>query len=1441
MSTLDIPIDRSGSRTIAPTDISQFIRLNQCQRYLRLRLHQRKSGGRFVDDYGVTYQRLPVLLTEVGSDFEERIETAIQAAGMAVHDMREPEAGTWTSNNDLLVEIARSLPPGDVTVLLQTRLLVDLSGWLVRGDVDLLRLERDLHGNLHAVVADIKSSKIDKLEHRLQVTFYLEMLNELFNTAGIEVASIQMGILYRGSPHGDLGMTAEEREEWLALRDRCFKFFGTRDGLFDIIDDADIYRDSVHDLVTGSDSVANQIAATEFEQVPFQLNYKCDFCTYNQLCLKWAAEQDDLSVLPFLTQIDKGALQRSGIQHTRTLANLKVRENGASGNNHQLTPAPGSEDLNRRLASTWPIGARIDELIHRAQRYRAWRGDSGYNSPGYIPGRGYGSIPYVAADHDPNMIFIYIDAQNDYLHDRIYLAGAKIVACERGAPARSQSIVEMTAGPPEHADQEKQLLVSWIDRTLQAVIDLATPDEDGNPRAPIHLIFYSQFEQQKLLDGLARHFESVLGATPLYDFITQMASFDSPVATFLDQEIRDHKNYPIICQSLYSVSAFLGFDWQEPEPFRQLFRQNIFDFWMKLDEDESDSMEERPWYVGRSRFNSQIPLEYAYAAWGVQATSEAMRSAMSIDLINQFHKRRLDALEHIAGNFYGNRDSNKSYFVLPDLGSFEEKAASLAQALDEFVMIERHVEMSNWKTARRATPERRVLSGDALLVQYSETDQDRETIERNREHLQRWEHRTQYQQTYLKQHPGAPKAELTKEQKDATKIDQEGMVVKLRIATSELDGDLDDLLAISGLKEGSPIVISPRWTVDERLLAENQTPMTPTAKQILYRQRGFLQRIRVERDVSGKAIRVLVEVELVNRYGVRGSHGFIFGGSFTQPFRDHELFAIDPDPNSWTGFWSSKVTEGLRNGGRNTLYRTLTGELPDRINWPEPAAAGQRQFLEGLFALQNSGDFHPLEPSKQRYIGDHGSDRILLVQGPPGTGKSYATSFAIFARIQGALAAGLPFRVFISCRTHAAVDVLLENIRRTRARLLDWSQHHPELFDRYFDRRLLSIPLFRLKPPDQVADGVIALNGSNKETGEHRMYDYIEEEDYCLVAGTPGRIYGAITEKWNTKRLFGHEFCDLLVLDEASQMNLPEAIMAALPLQENGQLFVVGDHRQMPPIVQHDWSSESRRTFHEFLAYQSLFLCLLDEMEPQIKFAESFRLHSDMAGFLGREIYKQDNIDFHSNQREVLAAFQYPDPFVASVLQPDHPLIVIVHDEEQSQVRNTFERDLIAPVLEILANEDYFGLGPQRGLGVVVPHRAQRAELQDALPELSLIDSDTGAITLSAVDTVERFQGDERTVIVVSATESDPGYLLQTGRFLYDPRRLTVALSRAKQKMVLVASRSVFNLFSTDEEIFTNSLLWKHLLRRTCTVKLWDGARDGHYVQVWGNSHEPGE
>lgn len=288
--------------------------------------------------------------------------------------------------------------------------------------------------------------------------------------------------------------------------------------------------------------------------------------------------------------------------------------------------------------------------------------------------------------------------------------------------------------------------------------------------------------------------------------------------------------------------------------------------------------------------------------------------------------------------------------------------------------------------------------------------------------------------------------------------------------------------------------------------------------------------------------------------------------------------------------------------------------------------------------------------------------------------------------------------------------------------------------------------------------------------------------------------------------------------------------MAALPLKADGQVIVVGDHRQMPPIVQHDWAGESRRTFQDYTVYESLFDTVRTCEPVTIQFEQTFRLHRDMAEFLRRSIYQHDGLYYHSQKANVLPVSPHTDLFVRAVLEPDYPIVVVTHDEAESQLRNDFERDLTAPLLEALFAA---GFNVSHGFGMVVPHRSQRASLQERLRDLVPGASDADIAT--AVDTVERFQGGERQAIIVSATESDPAYLLAAGKFLYDPRRLTVAISRAKEKLIVVASRAVFETFSPDEQTFLNAQLWKDLLHRTCTTPLWNGERGGHRVQVWGN------
>ena len=597
---------------------------------------------------------------------------------------------------------------------------MELGVWQIRGDVDILRLERDTDGTLRAMIADMKSSTSAKVEHRLQVAFYAEMLDTLFAAAGVACAEIAIAVLYRGpADGGDASPEAAAQQEAA----RCH--FGGDVGLLEIIANAADYRRSVHDLVTGPESTAQRVIAAPFDAIPFHLTAKCDGCLYNEFCMKRSVERDDLSLLPHLTANDKGALLGAGIATVRDLAIVKEPARADTpAHLSELVAAPGKEALATHLAATWPIGPRVDELIHRARGYRRSQGDP-LAALSYIPNKGYGSLPYADAAQNPNLIRVYIDAQHDYLHDRIYLIGALVVACERGeeVPQRRRSIVHMTDGPPDTTAKEEALFLRWIADTLRAIVAVAAPDADGAMRAPIHLIFNDSQEQKLLLDGLARHLGAIFGATPCYDFLTQIAAFDSPIATYLDQEIRELKNYPIVCQSLQAVASITRFDWNAGTPYRDLFRARLFDASGKIGADE----ETAHWYTRRARFNSRIPLEYAYAAWGELAAPAprgrdefAPYRAVTPGDLRGFQARRLEAMEHIARQFAGNKQTEKRPFDLPDLAQFAETARSRAHAIDEFVMIERHVALGAWKAARLAPPERRVLMGETLLVRYRE-------------------------------------------------------------------------------------------------------------------------------------------------------------------------------------------------------------------------------------------------------------------------------------------------------------------------------------------------------------------------------------------------------------------------------------------------------------------------------------------------------------------------------------------------------------------------------------------------------------------------------------------------------------------------------------------------------------------------------------------------
>lgn len=259
-----------------------------------------------------------------------------------------------------------------------------------------------------------------------------------------------------------------------------------------------------------------------------------------------------------------------------------------------------------------------------------------------------------------------------------------------------------------------------------------------------------------------------------------------------------------------------------------------------------------------------------------------------------FQQRRLEALEHITGDFKGNKQTLKTAFTLPDLANFECKARNMATALDEFVTIERHVELGAWKTARLAPPERRVLAGDTLLVRYDEDDQDPETAALNRDNEAR-------RLKHMEWKAANPEArQRPKSVMEETRWDMTGLRFRLRIECANLDCDLDQVLSLSTLREGARVVMHTRWAQDSRLPADERVDFTPTPKQLLYAMRVDITRIAVERDTVGRSTRAWVEVKIPKALPAGKSRGFLFN-AHPEPLLDGVAYTLDSDPQRWTG------------------------------------------------------------------------------------------------------------------------------------------------------------------------------------------------------------------------------------------------------------------------------------------------------------------------------------------------------------------------------------------------------------------------------------------------------------------------------------------------------------------------------------------------------------
>lgn len=1269
---------------LAPTTLSQFIRLDACQRFLHFKLHPGTTEA-LRQRYDVHKPPISPLLKQAGQRFEDEIIAALRARHPVVDLAEQPTEATVAA----LAEVGR-----EPLILYQAALDGQIGTWYSSGRADLIEAFRDRRGQLHVLIADIKASREERLEHRVQVAAYALLLDEVCRRAGLPLKRIVGAVVHRtANPFAD-------------LHDRQLQF------------ELAPYQALVSDLIAQADSPLRQAAEAELDALPFALNARCDGCPFDTICLPHAAEQSDIALIPGLSRAARGALAAHEIGDLVALAALKAPDTGG-----KLQPVADHVERIGMLLRDPIIAPQLDELIARSRALlRRLHPDQRetISAPWFLPDQPLAPLPDRAAQ--PQLVQLFLDFQADDVTGGVYLA-AGLLRSING----ERAIVRMSDAAPIPA-VEAALLEAWaadLEVALRELAPAAAP--------PLHLLVYDRRAQRIALEACARHEASHALLGVLVAWLQERPQIERATCARLREIIGQQRNFGLTCDSLYAVATEVWaenqrFAWRTPaHDFHKLFRNGIFDSTHRFVRDDSGLSAARLSSDGVrleaiSRFSSQIPSSYAYAVWEELAGQPTLADLLA------FAEHRLRALVHLEAGC-GRKQQRLDVPLLP-LEQLPSAAGprDLRAALIEFMELEHAAGLADLLAHVRLPLARRILTGRTALLEAIAVSEGQPTLARFR---------------FAAGQSGSAPA-------------------RFKVGDFAVLNEAADGLGPWEIIKGRVVVVSA--------LSEET-----------------------------------IEIELT---GINAAGEFKFHHDSKLQVQVRCRYMLDEMADDLLG---DKIRAALDHLDTNPLAQWLSA-VSDQPSGAVGPSAGDEHEDAGLaqvaVELLRRLPSAPPTTAQQQVIAAGALERVRLVQGPPGSGKSRTLGLAVVVRLLAAARAGQRLRVAVTAKTHSAVQVALDSIARAWAAWLATAPA-PEL-------ALADLPIVKLGGSSVTARDA-GVRWADPRRGVKELRGLLDGA--VVIGGTPGGL-SALLETTQRKARWDGLF-DLLLIDEASQMSLPEGLLAASALHGRGRLIVVGDHRQMPPIITHTWGAAAG-SLAQWQLERSLFKWLLDAHAPLVALDESFRLHRDHAAFLQAAIYHADGIVFHSRRTELLPPRRYPDPLIDAALRHSVPLVVIEHAERSSRQSNELEAALVAELVRACLG---LGLDGKDGVGVVVPHRAQKAALRARLPELADADS---------IDTVERFQGGERDVIIVACTASDPDYIMAEAEFLLDPQRLNVALSRARKKLIVVAAATVFSALPIDLPIFERAALWKRLRAYAAPHPLWTGVQHGVAVRVMG-------
>nr|WP_314573530.1 AAA domain-containing protein [uncultured Prevotella sp.] len=310
------------------------------------------------------------------------------------------------------------------------------------------------------------------------------------------------------------------------------------------------------------------------------------------------------------------------------------------------------------------------------------------------------------------------------------------------------------------------------------------------------------------------------------------------------------------------------------------------------------------------------------------------------------------------------------------------------------------------------------------------------------------------------------------------------------------------------------------------------------------------------------------------------------------------------------------------------------------------------------------------------------------------------------------------------------------------------------------------------------------------------------------------RIIVATTSTMNSRSaLFNIKHFDLVIIDEASQILEPNIVGILTARQEEGRaidrFILVGDHKQLPAVVQQQGETDVENTssvlenIHLSSCANSLFerLILTERAAGRTDFIGTLhkqgRMHPDIADFANRKFYAKEQLECVplAHQLETELAYNEESKDALDNALKAHRMIFIpsmpCKQLNISEKVNTDEARIIADLLRRLYRQMSKDFDPQKSVGVIVPYRNQIAMIRKEIERLEI-----PALEDISIDTVERYQGSQRDVILYSFTIQSRYQLdFLTSNTFYEEgqpidRKLNVAITRARKQLILTGNES---------------------------------------------------